>query len=83
MTVLSLVKDDKPTGYLSNVHFAQVEYGEKRTRVDLFIKAAHDEKFKVCYLKSLLNNRYSLIVDPPLFVVRQILSVTMGWICWS
>ena len=47
VTVLSLVKDENPTGYLSNVHFASVEYGDEKTKIDLFIKAAHDEKFKV------------------------------------
>ena len=47
VTVLSIVKDENPTGYLSNVHFATVEYGKMRTKIDLFIKAAHDLKFKV------------------------------------
>ena len=35
-----LTRDEKPTGYLSIVHFASVCYGRDDKKVDLFIKSA-------------------------------------------
>ena len=38
--VEKLSKDEKPTGYLSIVHFASVRYGKDQNKIDLFIKSA-------------------------------------------
>ena len=42
--VESIIKDEKPTGFLSNVHYVKIFYGPDKKIQDLFIKAPHNEK---------------------------------------
>ena len=42
LEIVSLVRDDQPTGYLSNVYTATVKQSDEE--LHLFIKAAHEDK---------------------------------------
>ena len=38
------MKDEKPTGYLSNVFTAVIHHGPDQEKLELFIKAAHEDQ---------------------------------------
>ena len=44
IAVESIIKDEKPTGFLSNVHYVKIFYGPDKKIQHLFIKAPRNEK---------------------------------------
>ena len=50
LQVEKLSKDEKPTGYLSIAHFASVCYGKEQNKIDLFIKSAPADQFRVDFV---------------------------------